>query len=188
MSVPATKKLWQGIAISFAIVFAYATVLVKLFHDWWTDENYSHGLLIPFIIGYILWTQRERLARVPVKSSTFLGGAAVIAGLFGLWAGVAGAELYTQRLSLLLLLVGALAAIWFASRPPALKQFWEPFVKSSEPVLFCIADQSQYSTIRLRDAADPQREITLSDSMVTIIIDDVSPLVNVAGFALHEIH
>jgi hypothetical protein len=63
MSVPATKKLWQGIAISFAIVFAYATVLVKLAHDWWNDENYSHGLLIPFIIGYILWTQGEACAR-----------------------------------------------------------------------------------------------------------------------------
>jgi hypothetical protein len=82
---------------------------------------------------------------------------------------------------LLVLLVGASAAIWFASRPPALKQFWEPFVKSSEPVLFCIADQSQYSTLKLRDAADPQREVTLTDSMVTIIIDDVSPLVNMAG-------
>jgi hypothetical protein len=82
---------------------------------------------------------------------------------------------------LLLLLAVASAAIWSASRPPALKQFWEPFVKSSEPVLFCIADQSQYSTIKLRDAADPQREVTLTDSMVTIIIDDVSPLVNVAG-------
>ena len=82
---------------------------------------------------------------------------------------------------LLLLFAGASAGIWFALRPPALKQFWEPFVKSSEPVLFCIADQSQYSTIKLRDAADPQREVTLTDSMVTIIIDDVSPLVNVAG-------
>jgi len=82
---------------------------------------------------------------------------------------------------LLLLLVAASTAIWYSSRPPLLKQFWEPFVKSPEPVLFCIADQSQYSTIRLRDAADPQREITLNDSMVTIIIDDVSPLVNVAG-------
>jgi len=82
---------------------------------------------------------------------------------------------------LLLLLAGASAAIWFASRPPALKQFWEPFVKSSEPVLFCIADQSQYSTLKLHDAADPQREVTLTDSMVTIIIDDVSPLVNMAG-------
>ena len=82
---------------------------------------------------------------------------------------------------LLLVLAGVATTAWFASRPPALKQFWEPFVKSSEPVLFCIADQSQYSTIRLRDAADPQREITLNDSMVTIIIDDVSPLVNMAG-------
>jgi hypothetical protein len=82
---------------------------------------------------------------------------------------------------LLVLLVATSTAIWFASRPPALKEFWEPFVKSSEPVLFCIADQSQYSTLKLRDAADPQREVTLTDSMVTIIIDDVSPLVNMAG-------
>jgi hypothetical protein len=73
------------------------------------------------------------------------------------------------------------AALWRASYPPILKQFWEPFVNSSEPVLFCIADQNQYVTMRLRDAADPQRETTLTDSMVTVIIDDVSPLVNVAG-------
>ena len=106
MSVPATKKLWQGLAISFAIAFAYATVLAKLVRDWWTDENYSHGLLIPFIIGYIIWTQRGKLARVPENSSVFWGGAAIIFALFALWAGVAGAELYTQRLSLLLLLAG----------------------------------------------------------------------------------
>jgi len=77
--------------------------------------------------------------------------------------------------------IAAVAAVWYFSRPPVLKQFWDPFVNSSEPVLFCIADQSQYSTIRLRDAQDPQREITLSDRMVTIIIDDVSPLANIAG-------
>lgn len=112
MSVPAIKKLWQGTAISFAIVFAYFTVLVKLFYDWWNDENYSHGLLIPFIIGYILWTQRDKLARVPVRASVLLGGAAVVCGLFGLWAGVAGAELYTQRLSLILLLGGTVVYFW----------------------------------------------------------------------------
>lgn len=76
----------------------------------------------------------------------------------------------------------AAALIWHAAQPSVRKQFWEPFVQSSEPVVFCMADQSQYSTIRLRDAADPLREITLTDSMVTIIIDDVSPLVNIAGF------
>ena len=112
MSVPATKKLWQGIAISFAIVFAYSTVLVKLFRDWWNDENYSHGLLIPFIIGYILWSQREKLGRVPVNSSLLWGGAAILFALFALWAGVAGAELYTQRLSLVLLLAGITVYFW----------------------------------------------------------------------------
>jgi exosortase len=112
MSVPAAKKLWQSLAISFAIAFAYATVLVKLFHDWWTDENYSHGLLIPLIIGYILWTQRDKLAREPVRPSLLLGGAAIVFALFALWAGIAGAELYTQRLSLILLLAGITVYFW----------------------------------------------------------------------------
>ena len=112
MSVPATKKLWQGLAISFAIVFAYATVLVKLFHDWWYDENYSHGLLIPFIIGYILWVQRDKLASARVRSSVLWGGAAVVCALLALWAGVAGAELYTQRLSLILILAGTIVYFW----------------------------------------------------------------------------
>jgi hypothetical protein len=82
---------------------------------------------------------------------------------------------------LALAFLGIAGAAWYAARPSALKQFWEPFIKSPEPVLFCIADQSQYSTLRLRDAADPQKEITLNDSMVAIIIDDVSPLANLAG-------
>ncbi|HEX7331484.1 MAG TPA: exosortase [Pyrinomonadaceae bacterium] len=112
MSVPASKKLWQGIAIGFAIAFAYATVLSKLFRDWWNDENYSHGLLIPLIIGYILWAQRDKLARVPVNSSLLWGGAAILFASFALWAGVAGAELYTQRLSLILLLAGITVYFW----------------------------------------------------------------------------
>lgn len=112
MSVSATRKLWQGLAISFAIAFTYATVLAKLASDWWNDENYSHGLLIPFIIGYIVWVQRDKLAKVPVHSSMFWGGAAVVCALFALWAGVAGAELYTQRLSLLLILAGIIVYFW----------------------------------------------------------------------------
>jgi hypothetical protein len=78
-------------------------------------------------------------------------------------------------------LLAAATLAWFGTRRTALRQFWDPFIRTSEPILFSIADQSQYSTIRLRDAADPQKEITLNDRMVTIIIDDVSPLVNIAG-------
>ncbi|HEY4054146.1 MAG TPA: hypothetical protein VGL74_10400 [Terriglobales bacterium] len=70
---------------------------------------------------------------------------------------------------------------WQTLHPSAIEQFWAPFVKSPDPVLFCIADQSQYSTITLRDASDPQRQTTLSDRMITVIIDDVNPLVDIAG-------
>lgn len=112
MSVPATKYLWRALPIAVAIAFAYATVLQKLSFDWWNDENYSHGLLIPAIIGYILWMQRDKLAAAPTKPSVILGGAAIVFALFALWAGVAGAELYTQRMSLVLLLVGTVIYFW----------------------------------------------------------------------------
>lgn len=106
MSVTATKSYWRAFAIAFAILFTYAAVLVKLSRDWWVDENYSHGLLIPFIIGYILWLQRDKFATEPARPSVLLGGLAVAFSLFALWTGVAGAELYTQRMSLVLLIAG----------------------------------------------------------------------------------
>ena len=106
------KYLWRILAIAAALTFAYATVLRKLGHDWWTDENYSHGLLIPFIIGFILWSQRERLARAVSQSSMFWGIAAVLLALITLWAGTAGAELYMQRTSLVLILAGTILYFW----------------------------------------------------------------------------
>ena len=112
MSVPALKHFWRVLAISAAIVFAYATVLRKLGVDWWADANYSHGLLIPFIIGYILWINRQRLSREPGRPSVLWGGAAVLVALFALWAGTAGSELYTQRLSLVLMLAGVVVYFW----------------------------------------------------------------------------
>jgi hypothetical protein len=71
--------------------------------------------------------------------------------------------------------------VWRGSRPKLVQQFWSPFTASSEPTLFCIADQVQHENIQLRDAADPQHEIMLPDSMVTVIVDDLNPLVNIAG-------
>lgn len=106
MSVPARRHYWRAFAIVFAILFTYAAVLVKLSRDWWADENYSHGLLVPFIIGYILWSQRDKFAAEPARPSVLLGGLAVAFSLFALWTGVAGAELYTQRMSLVLLIAG----------------------------------------------------------------------------------
>lgn len=112
MSAVPPKNLWRTLAIVFALIFLYASVLAKLSHNWWTDENYSHGLLIPFVIGYILWVEREKLRQAYRKPSALWGGAAILLALFALWAGVAGAELFMQRTSLVLMLAGVVVYFW----------------------------------------------------------------------------
>lgn len=123
MSALTAKNLWRVLAVVSALVFVYAYVLAKLSHDWWTDENYSHGLLIPFVIGFILWTEREKLRQGPYKPSTLWGGAAILLALFALWTGVAGAELFIQRISLVLMLAGVAVYFWGAS---LLRLVWVP--------------------------------------------------------------
>ena len=59
------KNLWKPFLIAAALAFLYATVLVKLGADWWVDENYSHGLLVPFVIGYIIWLEFDSLRNAP---------------------------------------------------------------------------------------------------------------------------
>jgi exosortase len=112
MSVPALQHLWKPAAIVAALGFVYASVLAKLGRDWWTDENYSHGLLIPFIIGFILWMERDRLERAVRRPSLLFGGAMVASALLVLWAGTVGAELYVQRMSLVLMLGGVVVYFW----------------------------------------------------------------------------
>lgn len=72
--------------------------------------------------------------------------------------------------------------LWQTIAMPALTRgFWTPVLTSADPVLFCIADQNQYSAIALRDAADPSRQVTLRDNLTAVVIDDLSPIVRIAG-------
>jgi exosortase len=114
MSVSIPGNIWKPIALAAALAFVYASVFTKLGHDWWTDENYSHGLLVPFIIAYILWTQAPRLKAASRRASLVWGGAMIACALFALWAGTVGAELFVQRMSLVLMLAGITLYFWGA--------------------------------------------------------------------------
>jgi exosortase len=119
------NNLWRTLAVVSALIFVYASVLVKLSHDWWVDENYSHGLLIPFVIGYILWAERDKLREVRHKPSVLWGGGAIVLALFVLWTGVAGAELFLQRASLVLMLAGIIIYFWGGH---LLRAVWVPLI------------------------------------------------------------
>lgn len=78
MSVQAPKNLWRALVGSVVIVFAYAALLPKVSRAWRTNENYSHGLLIPFVILYSLWNERNRLAARPARPSALWGALAIL--------------------------------------------------------------------------------------------------------------
>jgi exosortase len=106
------QRVWKPLLLVAAVAFAYWSVLVRLGRFWWEDENYSHGLLIPFVIGYILWAERDRFALVEKRPRVAWGAGLVAAALVALWVGTAGAELFTQRTSLILLLAGLVVYFW----------------------------------------------------------------------------
>jgi exosortase len=96
--------VWPAI-LSCLVLLLYAPVLKGLVLQWWSDPDYSHGFFVPLFSGYILWRQRERWMKTEIKPSNF--GLLVILGAIGLLlVGSLGAELFTSRLSLLVLLVG----------------------------------------------------------------------------------
>jgi exosortase len=101
------KNNWfKAAAVVAAAAFLYASVLIKLGSDWWTDENYSHGLLVPFVIALIVWREWDALKKADSGPSAWLGGIVIAVAMFLLLAGTLGAELFTQRVSLALMLAG----------------------------------------------------------------------------------
>lgn len=125
------KNLWKPFLVAAALAFVYATILAKLGRDWWTDENYSHGLLVPFVIGYIIYLEFDRLKKAASKPSLLLGGALVLSAFVMLLGGTLGAELFTQRVSLIVMLAGV--AVYFFGR-----RIWRLLVVPFALLLFSI--------------------------------------------------
>src|SRR5882762_2072458 len=94
------KRMVKAAAVAAAFAFLYASVLAKLGRDWWSDENYSHGLLVPFVIALIVWKQWDDLAKLTKNAAAWLGSIVIAFAILLLFAGTLGAELFTQRISM----------------------------------------------------------------------------------------
>src|SRR4051812_41207430 len=71
-----------------AMVFVYAGTAAQIGHNWWSNENYSHGLFVPVIIAFILWARRRELPALGERPARAAGGLLVAAALVIMWAGV----------------------------------------------------------------------------------------------------
>jgi exosortase len=91
------------LTVSFFALFNHT--ILKLVADWSTDENYSHGFLIPFITGYLIWQKKEKLATYDCRPSAW-GLAVIITGMLLHIAGNLGAELFTMRIAVIVTVLG----------------------------------------------------------------------------------
>jgi exosortase len=102
------KRLHGGIwasVLGALVLVLYGPILTRLVANWWQNPDYSQGFLVPVFSGYVLWRQRDRLSKIPLVPSNF--GALVMAGAIALLLlGSLGAELFTSRFSLLVLIAG----------------------------------------------------------------------------------
>jgi len=118
------QTVWRPALIAAALAFLYANVLAKLGFDWWTDENYSHGLLVPFVIGFIIWAEFDQLKEAANSPSVLFGFALILFALLMFLGGTLGAELFAQRISLVVMLAG-IVVCFFGAR--LLKSLVVPF-------------------------------------------------------------
>lgn len=123
-------KRWDAISFALmgtvllAIFVLYFPYLQKLFADWGTDDNYSHGYFIPAITAYMIYALRKDLARIPLNPSSS-GIFLILFGLMILIIAKIGSEFFLQRFSLIVVLLGV---VHFLCGPAYLKKLALPIL------------------------------------------------------------
>ncbi len=104
-------RLGTGMAFVAAALFAwllglmYYKILFQLGLQWFADPDYSHGILVPFLSAYFVWEGREKLLSLSITPNPW-GVGLLALGLLMLVIGSIGAELFVQRISLIVILAG----------------------------------------------------------------------------------
>ena len=114
-----------GSLVLIAFLWSYWPGLRDLWNLWQRSDEYSSGLLVPFLAVYVLWSRRDRIAQCRIRPciwGLFAFVAAQAMRLFGLFFMYSSAE----RLSIALT-VAALVLLLFG---------WQLFRKVSTVLLF----------------------------------------------------
>jgi exosortase len=91
------------VAITFLVL--YYPFIQTMVADWDKNGNYSHGYLIPFIAGYMIYSIRNDLKAMDDTPSSW-GLVVIILALCQLIVAKIGAEYFLQRTSMIVVLFG----------------------------------------------------------------------------------
>jgi len=105
----------------------FNNTLAGLFHRWWHDPTYSHGLLVPAVSLFFLYERREKLRNIGGTGSLWGAMALIVAvGLF--FVGRMGNMLFVQAVAFIVTMA-ALAL---------LAGGWKFLAVTSFPILFLV--------------------------------------------------
>jgi exosortase len=99
------------LVIFVSFFYLFREVLTGLFKQWISDDNYTHGLLVPLISAFLLY---RGLDRIPRRSEPSIMAALpfIVPGLMLLLAGTVAAELLSLRLAMLFVFWGLVRGLW----------------------------------------------------------------------------
>lgn len=101
----------QLMVLLASIVILYAPIVSEMVKDWYNDDNYSHGFVVPLIAGYFMYVKRKELFEAQVVP-TWSGFIVISAGLAQLLAAWLGVEYFNMRASLVVVLIGCVLWIF----------------------------------------------------------------------------
>lgn len=91
------------ISVSFLLVFGQT--IIGMVNHWTIDLNYSHGFLISFVTGYMVWRKREVWMGKALSPSAW-GLLMIMMGMVLHVVGNIGAELFTMRIAMIVTISG----------------------------------------------------------------------------------
>ncbi len=102
------RREWILLSLGACLfIVLYLPVLTKLVAQWLGDPNYRHGIIIPFVSAFIIWRKRDELGGLPGDGAAVRGVLLILAAAALLVGGTAASELFTTRISMPVLLIGA---------------------------------------------------------------------------------
>ena len=114
-------KLQIGI-ISAVLLYLYWPVFCWMIEQWENNPNYTHGYLVPFACGYLIYRKREVLKKIPVNASR----AGIWLFAFGLLLYLLGSRVEFIQVSLFSFLVVVFGLVLFYQGGKRFREFVFP--------------------------------------------------------------
>jgi exosortase D (VPLPA-CTERM-specific) len=118
-----TWKTWAALAAPGILLIAIFHEIMGVLADiWWGSEEYSHGLMIPFIAGFLIWQMHKELAAFDYRGSW--RGMALLATGIGVYVvgELASLQVFLEYAVLVMLMGG----LWAIVGDTLFRRIWIP--------------------------------------------------------------